>query len=487
MKFFTALLLSLMIAPFGLRQAVAQEDCQAYLNRVLADSTTVQNAVVVSGNSSAVAASSFIEILQVRQSYEDNTAVPSCASALRPLMIQWTTAAQDQVGLVLAIYADPVNSTRYNELLLQTNQRFNNLAGLANQELTRIQATVGGQGGGSTPTQAAPADWYRVYFTEPINSNNEADFHGAFLEQALIFVIDNTRSSIDAALFEIDAPDTTQALLRAMGRGVRVRLVLDDEHGLLDPESTAQQLINAGAQVRSDERSALMHSKFFIFDSVAVWTGATNITGNGIYNNNNNAIYVRSAELAANFQAEFEEMFTDGAFSKSEDTRPTPFPVLNIGGTRLETYFSPEDGARIQTRLVELIRGARSSVRVMAFSFTLQPVGQAMIDQLRAGVRVEGVFETTGSLQGQMTPLACAGANVRQDGNPSIMHHKVFIIDERIVVLGSFNFSASARDSNTENMLVIDNPTIAAAYTAEFQRVYAEGRAPDRNRLNCPR
>ena len=70
--------------------------------------------------------------------------------------------------------------------------------------------------------------------------------------------------------------------------------------------------------------------------------------------------------------------------------------------------------------------------------------------------------------------LYCAGGFVRQDGNPNVFHHKVLIIDDTIVVTGSFNFSQSAADDNDENLLIIHNPAIASAYLEEFQRRWAE-------------
>jgi phosphatidylserine/phosphatidylglycerophosphate/cardiolipin synthase-like enzyme len=74
---------------------------------------------------------------------------------------------------------------------------------------------------------------------------------------------------------------------------------------------------------------------------------------------------------------------------------------------------------------------------------------------------------------------------VRQDGNPDILHHKVFIIDNETVVIGSFNFSASARDNNNENLLIINNPDIANAFTQEWQELYSLGRdIPDED-LSC--
>ena len=327
--------------------------------------------------------------------------------------------------------------------------------------------------------------WYQLYFTQVINSRDEADHTGAAVEDGLIDAILNAQNTIDAALFELNAPDTTAALLLALERGVRVRILADDEHNLEDPESTIEQLIAAGAEVVSDERSALMHSKFFVFDSQSVWTGSMNITRNGMYNNNNNAIYIESPELAANYIAEFNEMFVDHSFSSRANPRPVMNRSVTVQGTQVETYFSPEDGDAIEARVVELINEADTSVRVMAFSFTLGSIGDAMIKRMGDGLIVEGVFETTGSLRGQLTPLACAGADVRQDGNPNILHHKAFIIDNEIVVTGSFNFSASARDNNTENVLIIHNPMIASAFTNEWKARFAEGRVPPEGDVDC--
>lgn len=330
-----------------------------------------------------------------------------------------------------------------------------------------------------------PGSWYQVFFTQPINSSDPAQQVNAPAEIALANLINGAQRSIDAALFELNSPTVTDALVRALQRGVVLRLVLDDEHALEDPGSTVQQVIDAGAQIRSDERSAFMHNKYFIVDGIYVWTGSTNATRNGFYNNNNNALLLRSTRLVQNYQEDFEEMFTDGAFTFSDDTRDVPNRIFRIEDTQVETYFSPDDRSIVRNRIIELISGARSSIRIMAFSFTLEDVGQAVVQRLQQNVLVEGVFETTGSLRGVMPSLACAGANVRQDGNPNILHHKVIIIDERIVITGSFNFSNNAIDNNSENLVIIHNQGLAAAYLQEFRLRFAEGRIPPPEDYSC--
>ena len=61
---------------------------------------------------------------------------------------------------------------------------------------------------------------------------------------------------------------------------------------------------------------------------------------------------------------------------------------------------------------------------------------------------------------------------------PWSMHHKVIIVDDHIVIFGSFNFSESANQSNDENLLIVDNADLAHAFTAEFQRVLTVAKNP---------
>lgn len=324
--------------------------------------------------------------------------------------------------------------------------------------------------------------WYTLVFTRPINTNNRSLQVGSPVEQQLVAAIDSAQRSIDAALFELDLQSVTDALLRAhRERNVRIRMVMDDDHGIDDEDATVDQLVRAGIPVRSDERGALMHHKFLIIDGSQVWMGSLNFKYSETYNNNNNALLVRSSRLAQNYQGEFNEMFENGVFTRRGDvispTRQITIRTTSGQSVLIETYFSPEDGNIIVGRLVELIGSAQSSVRIMAFSFTLPEIANAMIERFNQGVDVIGLFETTGSLQGQMIPLLCAGVPVKQDGNPNILHHKVIVIDGKIVATGSFNFSGSARDDNSENMLVIHSPELAEQYLQEFDRLYNDPRA----------
>jgi phosphatidylserine/phosphatidylglycerophosphate/cardiolipin synthase-like enzyme len=215
-----------------------------------------------------------------------------------------------------------------------------------------------------------------------------------------------------------------------------------------------------------------MHDKFMVVDGEYVWTGSYNFTFNDTYRNDNNAILINSPNLAQNYTAEFEEMFIRKKFGNDSPAN-TIYKQLNLEGSEVTTCFSPED--RCAKMLVGLINGSQASIRFMAYSFTDDAIGRAMLQRSRAGVDVSGVFETRGS-ETEFSEYAYLKQNnmdVRLDGNPYNMHHKVIILDDETVITGSYNFSNNASNYNDENLLIIENPGLAKKFLEEYKRVYS--------------
>ncbi len=321
----------------------------------------------------------------------------------------------------------------------------------------------------------AQRGFWQVYFTAPDGSRDASTYFGG-VDEMFAASIAAARSTIDLAGYEFNLPTVTRAVLDAHTRGVRVRIVTDDEDGLEDDNTTLGQLVNAGIPVVVDGRSALMHNKFTIIDSTLVWTGSWNYTVNDTYRNNNNALVLRSRSAVNVYQAEFDEMFVGGQFGPRSPVGTGN--VFNQDGIPIEIYFAPE--GEVVEAIIREINGARQSIRFMAFSYTVDDMANAMINRASAGVNLRGIFERVGSetQYAELTPMFCAGLQVRQDGNTFILHHKVIVIDRTTVLTGSFNFSANAIDSNDENLVIIRDPDLAAQYLAEFDRRWSEAITP---------
>jgi phosphatidylserine/phosphatidylglycerophosphate/cardiolipin synthase-like enzyme len=328
-----------------------------------------------------------------------------------------------------------------------------------------LTPTAGSSSGGTDM-----GDWFKVYFTDPKNSTAESYRGGP--DADLAAAIEEARVSVDTAIYDLNLWSIRDALLNTYRRGVAVRLVIESDN-LDEPE--IQDLKTAGIPILGDRREGLMHNKFVIIDRSQVWTGSMNFTTTDGYLNNNNLVQVRSTRLAEDYTTEFNEMFQDDLFGP--DIRAaTPYPELKVGGVPIEVYFSPDDG--VEAHLIDLIQSAEQSIYLMAFSFTSDSLAEAILERAQHGVIVAGVMEESQVESNTGTDydrFRQAGLDIRLDGNPRNMHHKVIIFDEKTVVTGSYNFTNSAENVNDENVLVFHDPQIADQFMTEFERVFADG------------
>ena len=311
--------------------------------------------------------------------------------------------------------------------------------------------------------------WYELYFTDPMHPDAGSLRGGPDLR--LASAIDDARLSVDLAVYSMSLWSIRNSLIDALHRGVEVRVVMESSN--MDRD-VPEELIDAGITILGDRREGLMHDKFVIIDRSELWIGSMNFTIGGGYKDNNNLMRFYSQKLIENYQTEFDEMFVGDHFGP-DTVSDTPNPVTFIEGTMIETYFSPDDG--VADAIVDIISDADESIYFMAYSFTSDPISEAIQGRARDGVTVAGVLDYSqmrSNQGGEYDTFAQAGYDVRTDGIKGLMHHKVFIIDEKIVITGSYNFSRSAEERNDENILVIYNSDIAQEFLKEFERVQAQ-------------
>jgi phosphatidylserine/phosphatidylglycerophosphate/cardiolipin synthase-like enzyme len=345
---------------------------------------------------------------------------------------------------------------------------------------TPIPLPAGVTVGDKNANTSAKSDWYEVYFTNPIYPDDPKNHKGG-LDEQLVKLIDRSTKTLDIADYDFDLADVTDAMVRAKGRGVQVRMVTDSDtlNNVKNKEiqDAFAKLKKANIPYIGDERGPIMHNKFTVVDKTWISTGSWNYTDGDTYHLNNNMIIINSSQLAENYTTEFEKMFVKKLFGPNK-TKGVPNPVITIGGVKVENYFAAEDG--VAQHIIDNLNGAKESIYFLAFSFTHDGIGTAVRDKAKAGVKVGGVFETTGSSTpySEYTKMKKVGLEVYTDGNPWVMHHKVFIIDGQTVIFGSFNFSDNADKSNDENVLIVHDPKLAKTFTDEYNRILALAKNP---------
>lgn len=147
--------------------------------------------------------------------------------------------------------------------------------------------------------------------------------------------------------------------------------------------------------------------------------------------------------------------------------------------------FTPQENCT--QKIVATINNAVSNIWVQAYSFTSRPIADALLDATQRGVQVKIIIDKV-NLKPGSTPrfLARHQIPVWVDKKPAIAHNKVMIIDQTKVITGSFNFTRAAQFSNAENVLIIDDATLAKKYLQNWQLRQAKSEKLHTSSVSAP-
>jgi phosphatidylserine/phosphatidylglycerophosphate/cardiolipin synthase-like enzyme len=311
------------------------------------------------------------------------------------------------------------------------------------------------------------------------------------------------RRTLDLALYDVRLPgdvgDRVGAAIRdAAARGVRVRIAFNQDERPPDaderpffpaPPATEPSLLEQlGVPIKPIPGwRDLMHHKYVVRDSHAVWTGSMNWTLDSFTRQENAVATLDSAGVAAAFTRDFEQLWSRGRIGDSG-----AFDSAPVDGIR--PWFCPGRGPELSHRIAKRIGAARRRVRIATPLLTAGPilgtlaqaVGEERVDV--AGIcdatQVDEVFRqwAANPRSAWKGPLLerCLEAFHGKRSTPyapgavhDYMHAKVTVADDT-VFLGSFNLSRSGEE-NAENVLEIADAALAdrlAAFVDELRARY---------------
>jgi phosphatidylserine/phosphatidylglycerophosphate/cardiolipin synthase-like enzyme len=163
------------------------------------------------------------------------------------------------------------------------------------------------------------------------------------------------------------------------------------------------------------------------------------------------------------------------ALTGNASTERAPVPMNGVQAEVLGVYFTPPAGAA--SAIVRTLDDSKSEVLVQAYSFTHNAIAQALSRAHQRGVKVSVLLDKKSESTNRyvMDLMARAQIPVRYDGKHAIAHNKVMVIDETIVITGSFNFTNSADTRNAENFLVLRSGDLAQRYKSQWLSHWAHG------------
>ncbi len=149
---------------------------------------------------------------------------------------------------------------------------------------------------------------------------------------------------------------------------------------------------------------------------------------------------------------------------------------------KTEVYFSLYDNP--QKEIIKNINQAEAFINIAMYIFTDKEIAIPLVKARERGVRVRLYLDQdqVDYQYSQSRFLVQKGIKTRISTNNYIMHNKFAIIDNRILLTGSYNWTFSANNRNDENLMVIDEPEIIARYQNQFERLWFNKYSPQRTR-----
>ncbi len=136
-------------------------------------------------------------------------------------------------------------------------------------------------------------------------------------------------------------------------------------------------------------------------------------------------------------------------------------PVIN------EAHFQD-----IQNRILTSIDNARVSIRVLMAWFTNFTLFNKLIEKHNAGIDVQVAIYDDGVNKKHGVDLSLIPhVRLKRGKRGGLMHDKFCVIDNQIVITGSYNWTNNAEFKNDENVTVENDPEQATRYSEEYRRL----------------
>lgn len=404
---------------------------------------------------------------------------------------------------IVALYGDPANLKPKIEMEINIttevptgpgHSAFFNRGSVATQEYARKfqneKPSVAGQGA---------YDWLSRGLLEALV---------AFLGQA------KTGWSVHGAVYEFQWPEALAAVKEAKKRGAKVTILFDDIAGPKGPRKANRKAI-ADAKIKAlckgRANGKLMHNKFFVLSKndkpVAVWTGSTNLSENGIFGHSNLGHIVEDKDVAQAYLDYWDRLNDDpkvGADYRDANMEATPAPpdpwesettvVFSPRGTKLEALgWYADVGSKAKKGLfMTFAFGMHKSFKDVYMQDD-DVLRMALLETaVNSPANAEQDKKDVQTLRNRPNVVVAIGnrivtntfdrwlaemAQVKEDVHVHWIHTKYMLVDplgaSPIVISGSANFSKASTDTNDENMLIIrGNKRIADIYFGEYMRLY---------------
>jgi phosphatidylserine/phosphatidylglycerophosphate/cardiolipin synthase-like enzyme len=333
----------------------------------------------------------------------------------------------------------------------------------------------------------------------------------AFIERAK-----DEKFSLHAAIYEAHFEPALKALSEARKRKAKVRLIYGAKPGDSITELNVAAIADAGLKGISTprENAKIAHNKFIVLSRndkpIAVWTGSTNWSTNGIYGQLNVGHAIDDSDLAADYLAYWNELKGDPEVADAKEWIDANNEIdPDKPAKDLQHVFSPHSGRKPYDWFISIAGTAKSGL-FMTFPFGIAKdfrasvydnddgiLRYAMLEKYVNGGTKQSRKEATddtirirkfpniGMALGAYIKVPTIDGWIKERGgigtHVNWVHTKFMLVDPLgnapVVISGSANWSLPSINENDENMVVIKGDRrVADIYFGEFMRIFAHYR-----------
>jgi len=325
------------------------------------------------------------------------------------------------------------------------------------------------------------SDTIKIFFTDHTTKLKPSKNCSTNICKELVSQINKTKNTLDIAIYGYNhIPEIESAIVSALNRGVKIRMVYDTDSKENTDYSDSKRLAALIKNARNDYNSEgnskysnqLMHNKFFIFDNNTVLTGSANLSQNDMSGfNSNAAIILENPQIAKIYTHEFEQLYS-GKFHNLK--KLTTNNHIKLANSDITVYFSPQDRIT-KNHIIPLIKQAQKEINIPAFLITDKWLADELIASHNRGVKIKIILDASSSHSkySQIKYLRNNGIKVKVENYAGKIHNKSILIDDNITIIGSMNFSRSGQNNNDENVIVLKNNAITTSYRNYFEYMWS--------------
>ena len=312
------------------------------------------------------------------------------------------------------------------------------------------------------------------------------------LEETVVRFIDATKKRLEIAVQELENRPIADAIIRARKRKVLVKVVVEQDYlkaasARPDPwtpggknEKNRQihdAVLRTGIDVKVDYNSRIFHQKFIVRDRSSLLTGSTNFTPTGTHKNLNHIVIVHDEKVAKIYAKEFKEIQQGhfGKLNEGHDPAPTDRTVSSVP---IRVLFAPDHNPEME--VMKQMLKARKRIDFAIFTFSKSSgIDDTMIRLRDLDMPIRGAFDARqgGQPWAAIPNLKKAGVKlfkVSSGGGVGKLHHKLMVLDDQVVVAGSFNYTKPATQFNDENIIILGDLETTSAAEKKAQRKIAK-------------